>query len=341
MATYAAMASMARAQDFPAASTRPTGDVTAMAGRPGRDHVGFPYRGVAEYVTGTLSFVHAALAAGQPVLVAVPSAKLEILRDCLGSRGGRVHFADMAVEGRNPGRILPGVLLAFADRHPGRRVAIVAEPVWPGRGELEYPACVAHEALVNLAFAGRDAALLCPYDAALLDPHIVHDAHRTHPFLQRRGGLRPSPAYADPLLTAAGCNQPLPPVPGYAASTAFAAAGELAALLAFVTERADALGLKPRLQDALTAAVAELAADTLAHTGAPGRVAVWAEHDQVLCQLDDTGHRTDPLAGRVPSVRAEDGRPGDGLLTANLLCDLVRLYTHPGGTSVRLHLTAG
>ncbi|BCJ70786.1 anti-sigma regulatory factor [Catellatospora sp. IY07-71] len=312
-----------------------------MAGHPGPDHVGFPYRGVAEYVSGTLAFVHTALTAGQPVLVAVPSAKLEILRDCLGSRGGRVHFADMAVEGRNPGRILPGVLLAFADRHPGRRVSIVAEPVWPGRGELEYPACVAHEALVNLAFAGRDAALLCPYDAALLDPHVVHDAHRTHPFLQRRGGLRPSPAYADPRLTAAGCNQPLSPVPGYAATMAFAAPDQVPALLKFVAERADALGLKPRLQDALTAAVAELAADALACTGQPGRIAVWAERDQVLCQLDDTGHRTDPLVGRVPSTQAGDGRPGDGLLTANLLCDLVRLYTRPGGTSVRLHLTAG
>ncbi|GAA1646344.1 anti-sigma factor RsbA family regulatory protein [Catellatospora bangladeshensis] len=312
-----------------------------MAGPAGPDHVGFPYRGVAEYVSGTLAFVHTALTAGQPVLVAVPSAKLEILRDCLGSRGSRVHFADMAVEGRNPGRILPGVLLAFADRHPGRRVAIVAEPVWPGRGELEYPACVAHEALVNLAFAGRDAALLCPYDAALLDPHVVHDAHRTHPFLQRRGGLRPSPVYADPRLTAADCNQPLPPVPGYAATMGFAAPDQVPELLAFVAERADALGLKPRLQDALTAAVAELAADALACDGQPGRIAVWAEHDQVLCQLDDTGHRTDPLAGRVPSTRAEDGRAGDGLLTANLLCDLVRLYTRPGGTSVRLHLTAG
>lgn len=338
MATYAAMA---RVQDVPAAPTTPAGDVTAMAGRTGPDHVGFPYRGVAEYVSGTLAFVHAAIASGQPVLVAVPSAKLEILRDCLGSRGSRVQFADMALEGRNPGRILPGVLLAFADRHPARRVAIVAEPVWPGRGELEYPACVAHEALVNLAFAGRDAALLCPYDAALLDPHVVHDAHRTHPFLQRRGGLRPSPAYADPRLIAAACNQPLPPVPGYAATMRFAAAGQLPALLAFVAERADTLGLKPRRREALTAALGELAADALGHSPDPGSVAVWSEHDQVVCQLDDAGHRTDPLAGRVPSVRAEDGRPGDGLLTANLLCDLVRMYTHPGGTSVRLHLTAG
>ncbi|MEV4412907.1 MEDS domain-containing protein [Catellatospora sp. NPDC049609] len=323
---------MARAQRFSDAPTSIDGDVTAMAvARP--DHVGFPYRSVAEYVAGVLAFVHAALHSGQPVLVAVPSAKLEILRDCLGSSGARVRFADMTVEGRNPGRILPGVLLAFADRHPGHRAAIVAEPVWPGRSELEYPACVAHEALVNLAFAGRDAALLCPYDAAQLEPHVVHDAHRTHPFLQRRGGLRPSPAYADPRLTVADCNRPLPPVPAHAATMGFTTAAEVGELLAFVAARTGAAGLKPHRQDLLTAATGELAAGTIRRTGRPATVSVWTELDYIVCQLDDAGPRHDALAG----VRT--GGSGDGLLTANLLCDLVRVYTHPGGSSVRLQLT--
>ena len=62
----------------------------------------------------------------------------------------------MAEAGRNPGRILPAVLHAFADDHPRARVRIVGEPVWAGRTPVEYPACAQHEALINGSLAGRD-----------------------------------------------------------------------------------------------------------------------------------------------------------------------------------------
>ena len=42
------------------------------------------------------------------------------------------------------------------DAHPDKHVRVIGEPIWPGRSDLEYPACVQHEALINRAFAVRD-----------------------------------------------------------------------------------------------------------------------------------------------------------------------------------------
>ena len=69
-------------------------------------------------------------------------------------------------------------------------------------------------------------------------------------------------------------------------------------------------------------------------TGAVGSVRVWAEDGHVLCDITDSGHVEVPLAGRLaPPLTSEGGR---GLLVSNYLCDLVRLYSVPGFTTVRL-----
>ena len=98
-----------------------------------------------------------------------PAPRLRLLHDALGADAERVQLLDMTVAGRNPGRIIAEVLLATAAAHPDRHVRIIGEPIWPGRSEIEYPACVQHEALINLAFRGRRATILCPYDVAGLD----------------------------------------------------------------------------------------------------------------------------------------------------------------------------
>ncbi|HEX5740469.1 MAG TPA: sensor histidine kinase, partial [Pilimelia sp.] len=288
-------------------------------------------------VRGVTAFLEPALAAGAPVLVAVPGDNLGVLRSALAGRDTRVRFADMTVAGRNPGRILPTVLLPFAADHPGERPWIVGEPVWPGRTADEYPECVAHEALINAAFAGRDAAILCPYDAAGLDEVSVADAARTHPaFLRPAGDRVPSRRYADPLALAAECNVPLPPVPTGAAALAYDAAVGLGAVRRFVSAQARGAGLADDRADDLVVAVNELAANTIAHTPGEGTVRVWAEGGQVRCQVDDGGYLADPLAGRIPP--AVDVPGGRGLILVHRLCDLVRVHRGVGGTAVRLHV---
>jgi DDE superfamily endonuclease len=62
-----------------------------------------------------------------------------------------------------------------------------------GFSTLEYPICVQHETFINLAFQGRPVTILCPYDAAQLEPDVLHDAGRTHhPVLIENGKRRVS-----------------------------------------------------------------------------------------------------------------------------------------------------
>ncbi|MEV6342892.1 sensor histidine kinase [Actinoplanes sp. NPDC051851] len=323
------------------------------------DHSGLLYRGPAEYLRGVTAFVRSAVRNGDAVLVAVPGGNLELLRVALAGLGDKVKYADMSVEGRNPGRILPGVLLAFAveqlaveqlagerfgeepvaGERPGRRVSIVGEPVWVGRDDDEYPACVTHEALINVVFAERDAAVLCPYDAAGLDRARLRDAWLTHPAMITPGGRRPSPWYQDPYVTVASVNRPLSAVPWWAASRAYGRNVGLKEVRVFVASRARAGGLTaPRVTD-LVAAVNELVVNTLRHTGGGGTVTLWTENDRVICQVDDHGYLADPLAGRIlPPPEAENGR---GLVLANHLCDLLRVHARDDGTSLRLYMRRG
>lgn len=154
-------------------------------------HVALVYHTAADYVAGTVSFVRSALSRGSPVLVVVPPDNLDLIRTALGDDTRRVSFADMTVVGRNPAALLSGVVSDFVAAHPGQRTAIIGEPVWPERTEVEYPACVAHEALVNTVLAGHDLETLCLYDARRLDTRIVADAYRTHPLLEQRGEAPP------------------------------------------------------------------------------------------------------------------------------------------------------
>jgi anti-sigma regulatory factor (Ser/Thr protein kinase) len=295
-------------------------------------HPALFYRDEQEYLAGVVPFVRKALAAGEPVAVAVPAERLGLLKAEIGA-GEAVRFLDMREAGRNPGRIIPGVLRAFADAQPpGTRVSIVGEPIWAGRSATEYPACVQHEALINAAFQGREVTILCPYDTRRLDPQVVADAYATHPVVVDAGSghEEESPRY-DFEGVHARYNAPLPPAPDVPAH-AFVA-DVLGEIRHFASDAAERFGLvRPRLDD-LALAVAELTTNSVVHGGGSGLLRVWAEDGYVVCEVRDRGHLTDLLAGRRPPTRDQYG--GRGLLIVNLVADLVRVHTGPDGTTVR------
>jgi anti-sigma regulatory factor (Ser/Thr protein kinase) len=298
-------------------------------------HVGLIYRDLDDYAAGCASFLERGLALGDPAMVAVPGGKGDVIREHLGDRSADVIFHDMAVAGRNPGRIIPSVLLAFAGAHAGRRVWIIGEPIWPGRSRLEYPACVAHEALINTAFSGRDAAILCPYDAAGLTEQEIDDAGSTHPEMWEGRSAWASATYADPVATAETFDWPLPAPPWRAAMFPFEGVGALTTLRDFVAGRAASAGLpEVRIADLLIT-VNELATNTAEHTKQPGTIWMWQEDGLLVCQIDDSGRIDDPLVGRVPPPDSV-GR-GRGMLIVNELSDLVRVHRRPAGTSIRVH----
>lgn len=312
--------------------------MTADSGREADDpfdHPALYYSGDQEYLDGTIPFIEAGLAADEPVAVSVPGPNLRLLRDALGEQAERVLMLDMTEEGANPGRIIPGVLRAFADEHTERRVRIIGEPIWPSRTEIEYPACAQHEALINLAFTGRDVAILCPYDVDGLDERALADSFATHPVLMDVGGRRRPSDEFDPERIISEYNLPLEERP----RTAIRRAVDRFTIdnaRWFVTSYGRKAGLTATQLIDLEIAVTELLTNSIWHGGSTGMLQIWTEKDQLVCDISDAGHITDPLAGRRPVD--PDRAYGRGLLLVNHVVDLLRTYTGAHGTTMRIHM---
>lgn len=114
----------------------------------------------------------------------------------------------------------------------------------------------------------------------------------------------------------------------------YAEPGDLKAVRAFVAARARALGLPAVRTELLTVAVSELATNTLQHTTGGGSVKVWADRDQVVCDVLDGGSIR--RFGR--SMPAPDALRGRGLAIVERVCDEVIASAVSGGTLVRLRL---
>ncbi|MFI6144534.1 sensor histidine kinase [Streptomyces sp. NPDC051109] len=299
-------------------------------------HPALFYQGGAEYLAGVGGFVRAALAADEPVLVAVPGPRLDALRESLGLGSAEVTWTDMTQLGRNPGRIL-AALQDFADRHDGRPARIVGEPIWPGRSQAEVLEATRHEALINTAFAGRRATILCPYDVLGLPAAVVSDARRTHPTVIAEGKDLLSPEYADASVVCADCDDPLPE-PDAAVPRFAYASGELGEVRAYTESWARGTALSTARRGDLVLAVSEAAANSVAHGGGSGSLRLWSTAGGgVVAEIRDGGNLADPLQGRRrPSLASVDG--GRGLWMIHQLCDLVEIRASDSGLTLRMHM---
>jgi anti-sigma regulatory factor (Ser/Thr protein kinase) len=296
-------------------------------------HLALFYASRREYLTGIVQQVRASLDRAEPVFVAVPGPRAELLRDVLNGQSGHVVFADMTELGRNPARIIPKVR-AFIDDHPGQRVSYVGEPIWPSRSAAELREAARHEALVNLAFSGAAATIMCPYAVAELAPAVLADARRTHPALIQRGRRQASPEYSATACLPSACELPLSSPPAGAACLSYST--DLSLPRRLVTSQAALAGLPETVTADLVLAVGEITANTLRHTKGGGTLNVWHTADEVICQVDDNGRIADPLAGRrrLPP----DAIGGHGLWVVNQVCDLVEIRSGQTGTTIRLHM---
>jgi anti-sigma regulatory factor (Ser/Thr protein kinase) len=297
-------------------------------------HDAFFYRDDDDYVTSIRSFVETGLAADEPVLIAVPGARLDLLRTALDARTD-LRFVDMARDGRNPAWIIPGVLHAFVAEHARARVRIVGEPIWPGRSATAYPRCVQHEALINIALSDRPVSILCPYDSARLDVDAIADAASTHPYLIRAGDRQPSAGYGRPEGVVDALNLPFSP-PEPSAATLFFDASGLSEMRAMVATLARQAGLSAERVEDLRVAANEIATNAVLHSGRPAMARAWLDEEGVVCEITGSSVLTDRLAGRIPPSPVSDS--GRGLLLVNYLCDLVQVHTDETSTAVRLHM---
>ncbi|MDD7942627.1 sensor histidine kinase [Actinomycetospora lutea] len=309
-------------------------------------HPALFYADDASYVAGTVPFLREGIEAGEPVMMAAPPSRLDLVADALGPAAADVTLHDMTVAGRNPGRIIAGVLRAFVDEHAGAgRVRIIGEPIWAGRTPAEYAAAVQHEALINTALGDLPATVLCPYDTGALAPAVLADAQRTHPVLVEGGVTTASTRYADPAELAQWVSGPLAEEDCELVETlVFDAPTGPRTVRRAVAEHAVRAGLPPERTADLCLAAHETAVNTIVHTGRPGLLTVWTreggavEPAAVVCEVQDSGWIADPLVGRHPGSLA-DGR-GYGLRLVHQLCDLVQVHSDPtAGTTVRMTMS--
>ena len=300
-------------------------------------HDAFIYAGDEEFLAGAVAFARAALAAGDPCIVALDAGKSELLRRGLGGDAGELHYLDIREVGANPARLIPAWRRLIDGRNAeGRRIWGLGEAVWPGRSEPEVAECHRHEALVNVAFADVPAlSLLCGYDSAALAPEVIAAARRTHPTVLEDGVRRASSDYAGLAEGAGSFRDPLPEPRALARTFAFGPA-ELTEIRSLVERRALAAGLTRERREDIVLAVNEIATNSIRHAGGSGVLRIWREPEALICEVADDGRIDDPMAGRERPDGAQIG--GYGLWLVNQVCDLVQVRSGAHGSTVRVHM---
>ena len=300
-------------------------------------HEALLYAGMADFLAGTVPFLREGIEAGEPVLVVESAAKIARLRAELGSDARSVVFADMAEVGANPARIIPA-WRDFVSQHggDGRRLRGIGEPIWNGRTPVELVECQRHESLLNTAFATGDPWwLLCPYDTEAMDPNVIDEARRSHPYVTDGTTFHRSNEYRGLDACGAAFDVPLPEPGSGVHQLAFSAAnlvevrglaGKFAADAGFPSSRAANLVL----------AVNEIATNSVVHGGGKGMFRIWREAGALSCEVRDAGQIINPLVDREAPAPGSAG--SRGLWLANQLCDLVQIRSLPGGSAVRLHM---
>jgi len=303
-------------------------------------HEALFYAGKDDFVRRTGAFLRDAVEAEEPALVVVDAGKIALLREELGDATAGVQFADMAEVGANPARIIPAWREFVTRSAPtGRRLRGIGEPIWPQRTPAELAECERHESLLNLAFAGSPSWwLLCPYDTEALDPAVLEEARRTHPFVLEDGVGRESADYYGLSTIAAPFEEPLPEPPASALELEFGD-GPLEALRWLVGRAAAEAKLEASRAADLVLAVHELATNTLRHGGGRGTLRLWRQPDALVCEVADAGRLDQPLAGRERPLAGQAG--GRGLWIVNQLCDLAQIRCFATGSVVRLHMRVG
>jgi hypothetical protein len=297
-------------------------------------HEAFLYASVDDFVDRAAVIVLRALDAGEPVLVAIDPAKIELLRERLGDVSSVVAWKDIRGIGANPARIIP-LWRQFVSRHEtGRRLWGFGEPIWPERAADEMVEAQRHEQLLNLAFAdAHDFTLLCPYDTQRLRSDVVLEAHRSHPLISEPGRERTSADYPG-LAAVTAAVPPSLPEPGEEPAELVVGTGN-AGVRSSLARLGFAAPLGAARTDDLTLAIVAVAG-SMGRPGAPGAVRVWRQSGAVLAELRDLVPAADPLAGREWPPPSEG--PARGLWLANQLCDLVQVRRDGTGAVVRLHV---
>jgi anti-sigma regulatory factor (Ser/Thr protein kinase) len=290
------------------------------------------YRGLDDFVATVLPFVREGIDNGEPIMVALPTDRIQALEAALGDDATRVDFVDMEQLGANPARIIPEWRRFLEDCAEDGPVRGVSEPLWSGRRPPEVEEAELHEALLNLAFDDGPAwRLMCPFDLEALPREVVEEAARNHPVAVAAAPV--AVEYGGHGHAREAFSAPLPAPPAGADVFAFGPE-DLSGLRSVVGRLSDQAGMRHEAADDMVLAAHELATNSIRHGGGEGTLRAWTQPDAFVVEVSDRGVIEDPLVGRdVIDELSENGR---GVWMANQLCDLVQVRSGGSGTVVRL-----
>ncbi|MEO7430076.1 MAG: anti-sigma factor RsbA family regulatory protein [Acidimicrobiales bacterium] len=298
-------------------------------------HEALLYAGEQEFLDAALPFIVDGLTQDEHVLVAVSARKIDLLRDNLGWDGQWVDYLDMAELGTNPGRIISAWRQFVFDHRSHPHLRGIGEPVWAERTPAELLECQHHEVLLNVAFAPeRPWRLLCPYDKSTLGPAVIHEARRSHPYVQDGEIAAVSDVYPGvdhELASVIDAELPEPAVPFQEVHFDEHTRSDVLRLVIRTAAR-----LSTRRSDGLILAVHEITENSVRHGGGQGTMRIWAEAGDVVCEVRDAGWIREPLVGRDLPPNATRYR--GGLWLAHDLCDLVQVRSSERGTVVRMSM---
>ena len=305
---------------------------TSTAGARGLTHHGLFHPPSADLIAILAPLVTERLNSGEPVLAVLPPTTVVGLRTRLPTLAG-LHTIDPGELYRHPGRVLHRYRAWITDTSgsDGHSAMIVAAPD-PGGNDPHRAALWMHiDAITTHALAECDLTLVCAYPDNIASADAVR---RAHPSLVN-GSIAPNPDHlpAEQFLT----SHPLPPPIELGRpdlTHIIDHETELATLRHIVAAHAARAGLPAAHCNDFVLAVTEIASNALEHGVPPAAVLQWTTPTSVICQITDTGHHTQPLAGLLPPRPTQ--LRGRGLWMAHQLCDQLYLWPHP--TTIRLQM---
>lgn len=303
-----------------------------------------PYDGADQFLDGALPFLLDGLDAGDRVLAVCGTGQEMLLRDALGPADAGVEFSEPSAWYAHPARTLADCLSeADETARRGRRLRVLGEPAWTARSPMEIAEWQRTEAVINIAFRGTGAALMCPYSATL-PAGIVAAARKTHPETVRGGRSLPNPGYLEPWTYCAQCDrEPLPPPPADADTLKIDKA-DLYWLRAYVTEYARQTPLAEEDLQRLLVAVTEAVTNAMRHGEPPIVLRMWTETSggdpAFVCEVADEGRWAPGTGYGLIPPRPTGTASGSrfGLWAVRLLCSTVQIRTGDGGSVVRLRI---
>ena len=298
-------------------------------------HTALVYGGADQFAGAVGAYLGEGVARDERVMAVVPQAKLERLRDELGTDAQHVEFVDARDGYRPQWNVFRAVLDSLAQA-PGRRLRVVAEQDLAVRSPAEVRDYQRLEAMVNVVFRDHPLTLLCPYDADSLPKEHFDISRQTHALVMDGTGSRPNDQFTDPASVLRRLAA-VDPAPAGAAVLRCDGPADISGARSFVRNHAARARLDADTVDDLVLAVTEILTNALTHGEAPRLLQLYDGGGTWVCHVHDSGPGPgDPFAGFAPPDVPSDH--GYGLWLARQLCDAVDVGVDATGTHVRLHV---